>query len=49
MTNTRSATEFEVIDTPPRPRRQPLLRGLVFLECVAVFCAVFTVIMVIVT
>ncbi|MEP2147302.1 MAG: hypothetical protein ABJI45_16360 [Paracoccaceae bacterium] len=35
--------------TPPAPRPQPWMAGLVFLECVAVFSAILTVLMVVVT
>ena len=48
MANMQKFVDFDIKDAPP-PHPVPLLTGLIFLEFVAIFCAVFTVVMVVVT
>ncbi len=49
MTSTRGPFMPGQNKIPPAPRPHPWMAGLVFLECVAVFSAILTVLMVIVT
>lgn len=49
MTSTRRPFVSGQSKMPPVPRPHPWMAGLVFLECVAVFCAILTVLMVVVT